>query len=227
MDSQFRNAAFGGFNRQDVMEYLERTSKEHNEALAQLRSQLEQVQQEMSEQNAKQELLQGQVQRLTEARDAAVQETEQEKSARLDAEQQVQEREARLARLENELRILRGTVEQLKPDAEAYAAVKERTAGVELEAHRRAQKIVDEAREEAARMHRQMEQWLGRFGREYEELCGQVDATVAHAAGELDKVRMSLDRISQCVGHQEEALVGMARVMEQDPAKVPAPLPLD
>lgn len=167
------------------------------------------------------------MQRLTEARDAAVQETAQEQRARQAAEQQVQAQEERAVRLEQEISALRTVLEQIRPDAEAYVAVKERTAGVELEAHRRAQKIVDEAREEAAQMHRQMEAWLGRFGREYEELCGQVDATVAHAAGELDKVRLSLDRISQCVGHQEEALVGMARIMEQDPAKGNAPMPLE
>ena len=41
MDNQFRNAAFGGFNRQDVMDYLERTAKEHSEELAQLRARLD------------------------------------------------------------------------------------------------------------------------------------------------------------------------------------------
>ena len=44
MDNQFRNAAFGGFNRQDVMEYLERTAREHSEELAQLRARLDEAQ---------------------------------------------------------------------------------------------------------------------------------------------------------------------------------------
>jgi len=210
MDNQFRGAAFGGFNRQDVMEYLERTAKEHAEGMAQLRAQLEQAQQECGELRAQLEQAQEQTKLLTEERDRIAQENEQ------------------LPRLQEEADALRSRVARLEPDAQAYAAIKERAAGMELEAHRRAQQIVDDARGEAGDIHRQMEQWLGRFGREYEELCAQVDATVAHAAGELDKVRVSLDGISQCMERQNGALNGMARVFaEQDPAKVPAPLPLD
>ena len=228
MDSQFRSAAFGGFNRQDVMEYLERTSKEHNEALTQLRAQLEQAQKQLSEQDARQELLQGQVQRLTEARDAAVQETEREKKLRLNTEQKLQEKEASLAQREGEIHTLHGVVDQLRPNAEAYAAVKERTAGVELEAHRRAQAIQEKAENDARHLRRQMEQWMQRVTREYDGLRTEVETTVSHAALQLDKAGKALEQVNEILNEREVALESLAQAYaETDPARVAAPVPLD
>ncbi len=40
---QFRTAAIGGFQKQDVMAYLERSAKEHAQRLAQLQKQLEEA----------------------------------------------------------------------------------------------------------------------------------------------------------------------------------------
>ena len=39
--TQFRSAGFGGFNRQDVMKYIEQTASEHVEQLKELRAQVE------------------------------------------------------------------------------------------------------------------------------------------------------------------------------------------
>ena len=44
MDHQFRSAALGGFHKQDVLDYLELTAREHKEETASLREQLEQLQ---------------------------------------------------------------------------------------------------------------------------------------------------------------------------------------
>ncbi|MEG0442101.1 MAG: hypothetical protein RR544_07370, partial [Oscillospiraceae bacterium] len=49
-DQSFRGAAFGGFNRQDVMRYIETSSKEHSAKLSQLKIALE------TEQKAREEL---------------------------------------------------------------------------------------------------------------------------------------------------------------------------
>ena len=66
------------------------------------------------------------------------------------------------------------------------------------------------------------------MSREYDQLCSQVDATVSHAAGELDKARQSLERISQTMAQQDGALDELKRAYgQQGGAKVPAPVPLD
>ena len=58
------------------------------------------------------------------------------------------------------LHSLREQVARLEPDAAAYAAVKDRSAGVELEAHCRAQNVLNEADGQARELRRSMEQWM-------------------------------------------------------------------
>ena len=228
MDSQFRTAAFGGFHRQDVMDYLERSAKEQREALQALQEKIDQLQKEKDEVSARLEESQTRTRVLTQECDECRREREREHSGRLAAEEKAEGLERRLALSEAEGAELRDRVAKLEPDAAAYAAVKERSAGIELEAHRRAQGVLDEAQEQARQLHQKMEQWLGRVGREYDQLCTQVDATVSHAAGELDKVRQSLDRISQAMAQQDGALDGLTQAYSQlDSTKVPAPVPLD
>ena len=46
---QFRSAGFGGFNRQDVLNYIEETTKEYNQRVEELRAQYEAAQAEADE----------------------------------------------------------------------------------------------------------------------------------------------------------------------------------
>ena len=43
MEHPFRNAAFGGFNRQDVLDYLEKTAADNAQRQQQLQQQLQQA----------------------------------------------------------------------------------------------------------------------------------------------------------------------------------------
>ena len=198
MDNQFRNAAFGGFNRQDVMDYLERSAKEHAEALEQLRSLLDAAQKERDQ-------LAAQVQALTEERDSC-QSTAQQTAAM--AEQ--------LPGLQEENGLLKERVAQLEPDAAAYAAIKERMAGMELDAHRRAQEIVDQAREQSDELLRQTQKWLVDVRGQYDELRGVVEGTVSRAAGELDRMRQSLGNISLCIDRQGNAMDQFVRNVQKN-----------
>lgn len=239
MDCQFRSAAFGGFNRQDVMEYLERTAREHGGAVRALQEQLDAARQESAGLTARLEQAEARARELESA-------LEQESAGRTAAEEQarslLQEREERAARLaqeQEELRRqlartrserdgLRRQVERLEPDALAYAAVKERSAGVELDAHRRAQGIMDEADRQARALRQQTDQWLSRVGREYGGLRTQMDAAMAAAAGELDKVRRLLEGVSQTLAQQDGALDALSKAYtENSQPRVPAPMPLD
>ena len=65
-----------------------------------------------------------------------------------------QDQAQRLTELEQENARLRQRLAQAEQDAAAYAALKERTAGMELDAHRRAQAIVDQARAEGQQQRR-------------------------------------------------------------------------
>ena len=117
---------------------------------------------------------------------------------------------------------------ELEPEAAAYEAVKERTAGVELEAHCRAQNILDQANGQAKDLRRSMEQWMGRVEREYDALRSEVESTVSHAADQLEKANKCLDRMTALLSDQDVALDALSQAYDNtDPEKVPAPVPLN
>lgn len=227
MDHQFRNAAFGGFNKQDVLDYLELIAREHREQLQQLQDELAQTQQRCSDLlenesqcSAQVKKLGQETQHLQQAQAKIQVELEQAQRDNAALHTQLSEKDAVCSQLEKQ-------VAQLRPDAEAYAAVKERSAGVELDAHRRAQGILDQAHAEAQQVQAQVQQWLSRVEREYSSLRTQVDATLSHTAGELDKVSRTLDQITQCLAQQDTALEELEKVYsESASAKVPAPMPI-
>ena len=198
MDNKFRSTAFGGFNRQDVMDYLERSVKEHNQALEKVNAQ------------------------LTEARSEADQLREQLAQVREEVRQAKEELERTTANQMNELRTqneqLRRQADAAQADAAAYAAIKERTAGIELEAHRRAQAIVDEAQVQVDQVRRELGQWLERVERDYYDLRAQVGTTVTQASSELERVRQGLDNITLCMNNQHSALERLMQTAKNSPA---------
>lgn len=216
MDHQFRTAAFGGFNRQDVLDYLASSALANQQQLQAVQEQLDQSRKELEESAAQKDeiqALQAQAEEL-QSQLAQAKVREQELTKALEAAQQrVQQLDLR--------------VTQLEPDAMAYAAVKERSAGVELEAHRRAQAVQEKAEYDAQRLRRQVNQWLQRLEQEYEGLRGQVEATVSHAASQLEQAGGYLGQVVSLMGEQEAVLEGLARAYnEADPTRVEAPLPL-
>ena len=121
---------------------------------------------------------------------------------------------------------LREKLEALTPDAQAYTQLKDRTAGVELEAHRRAQVIQEQAEEEARKVRRLVEQWLQGVRREHEELCSRVEATASHTAEELHKE--CLERAGEMMGEQSQALEDIVKAYtQQDHPRVEAPMPIE
>lgn len=206
MDNRFRSAAFGGFNRQDVMDYLERSVKEHNQALEQANDQLAQVRGEADQLR----------EQLTQVREEARQ--TREELERITADQQIaREQSGLVEELRCENQQLRAQADRAQADAEAYAAIKERTASIELEAHRRAQTIVDEAQAQAEQIRRELAQWLERVERDYYDLRAQVGTTVTQASSELERVRQGLDNISLCMNNQHSALERLMQTAKSGP----------
>ena len=227
MDHQFRNAALGGFNKQDVLDYLELLVRDHTAQTEQLQQQLDQAQArclDMEEQFSKcaDQLshLQAEKTQLSQELATLKQQLDRTQQENLVLRSQAQQDAA--AR-----RDLQALVDKLLPDANAYIAVKERAAGVELDAHRRAQLVIDQAQDEAHQLHSKMDQWLGRVNREYHDLRSQVDATVSQAAGELAKANGLLEQLLQSLSAQDAELEQLQSVYSKcDVIKVPAPMPI-
>ena len=228
MDHQFRNATLGGFNKQDVLDYLELIVKEH---AAQTQSMQEQLDQALAQCSALNEQVSQQASLAQQLR----QENQQLQQTNTQLQEQLNLAQAdagtlrtQLSQAEGERAALQQQVDKLLPDATAYTAVKDRTAGVELDAHRRAQGVLDQAQEEAAQVHNQMMQWLTKVNRQYSDLREQMDAAVSHAAAELEKAEALLTEVTTTMQAQDTALETLEQSFGKcEPLnKVPAPMPI-
>ena len=227
MDHPFRNAALGGFNRQDVLDYLEKTAAENAQKQQELEKKLEQQNQELEQLRRRSGELEEREAIFGRDRDSLTRELEQAKAALQESQEREKAQGAELNQLRQERDRLRARVAALEPDAAAYAAVKDRTAGMELQAHCRAHAVQEQADQQARQVRRQMEQWLRQVQQEYEQLRSQVESTVSHAADELGKAGKCLDQINQLLGDQEVNLEAVTQeYLDSDPDKVPAPVPL-
>ena len=227
MDHPFRNAALGGFNRQDVLDYLEKTAAENTQKQQELEKQLEKQNQELEQLRSRVSELEERKAIFQRERESLSRELEQTKTVLQDSRTREKAQGEELEQLRRERDSLRARVAALEPDAAASAAVKDRTAGMELQAHCRAHAVQEQAEQQARQVRRVMEQWLRQMQGQYDELRSQVEATVSHAADELGKAGKCLDQVNQLLGDQEVALEGIIQdYHETNPDQVPAPVPL-
>ena len=228
MDHQFRNAVFGGFNRQDVLDYLETLARENAQKRQELEQSIGRAEGERDELRTQKRALEGEKEELLRSVQRSQSELAALRTQMGEREQTARQTQQALEESRREAEALREQVARLEPDAAAYAAVKDRSAGVELEAHRRAQGVLDQANSQARHLRQQMEQWMTRVGREYDALRTEVEATISHAADQLDKAGKCLEQVSALLSDQDVALEELSRAYDSTvPDKVPAPVPLE
>ena len=212
-DHQFRNAMFGGFNRQDVLNFLTSSAEKSNEELAARQERCEELEMELERCREEIAALKDQLGQTAEEREELRYQTEQlsVENARIAAADQ--DKAAELEKKREELSALRGEVGRLSglltkmaPDAEAYAAIKDRTAGMELEAHRRAQSVEARAKIMAGDLQRQMEQWMARVEQQYAQLRTEVESSVEQANQQIQAASGSLNRVNVLLAEQQTAL---------------------
>lgn len=201
---KFRSAVMGGFNRQDVMEYVERTAREHRAQIDNLNKQLEEARQEKEALSAAMEGLQSQSGDLAD-QEARVRASLEESTRTLTGVRgELEDARGQLAAAKKELSGLQAKVEQLEPLAQRYEALKDRVATVELDAHRRAQATIDEAQAQADRLRAETARWIGELSESYEGVreeicaCARKAEDACRAFGEIEeKYQTFLRRSSQ------------------------------
>ena len=223
---QFRTATFGGFQKQDVLSYIESSNQTHVEKLAQLQRERDELAGEKEALAAQAEQAKEQAQALAKEKEAltaqldeARQEAQQLRTQLDQARKEAEESAARLADANARLA-------QAEPAAAAYQQVKDRTAGIELEAHCRAQEVVREAEEKVHRAHTEVEQWLHKVQAGYDLLRSDMDGAISRTGQELDKLRQMLEQLSTNFSSQDEHLHKLSQDCTAQFAP-PAPLPLD
>ena len=133
-----------------------------------------------------------------------------------------------LAELREALGALKDKAARWESGAKAYAELKDRTATIELEAHQRARAIESQAEEKAKKVRTAAEQILYKVQAGYGRLRGDVDATITHASGEMDRVDRALEQVRAEFAEHDAALERLLQsCRECTGCKAPEPLPLE
>lgn len=196
-NSVFKSVAFGGFDKQDVVGYIERTAREAAEAQEKLRRENDGLRQasqaldgQVSELQARMEALEAENARLREelARETALR----------------QEMEA----LRPETEGLRTQVEALRGDAESYARFRERIGAIECEARQRAAGLEDETAERLRRL-------TDRFQAQYRTLMSAFETAAAHVNSELRKIEVNLTQLPRAMDQSGAELEELGALLER------------
>ena len=217
MEQQFRSAMMGGFNKQDVLAYIENSVKAHTEEMNQLREELERVRQEGEDALAQAQKEGKAALERAEAAESKVAELEPRAAQMEKSTAELEAKRSALAAAERELKELRARVAELAPKAEAYDAVKEKTAGIELEAHQRAKAVMDEAKRSAENVRLQTEQWMGKVRASYDRLRGELEITMQRNAEEKERSAKALAAIGQEFKEHDAAMQAVADAQKNAP----------
>lgn len=204
---KFRTS-IGGFNRRDVLSYIEGMDANFRRQTGQLTAELEKTRGERDELETT--LLGLRDENGSVAAEEAKVRASLEESTRTLARVrgELSQAESKLAVARSELARLQGQVEQLEPMAKSYEELKDRVATVELDAHKKAQATVDEAQAEAAQLRDGARQWLCGILGQYEQLRQAVDGlekhlnTVSRLADELREGDEAAARLREWGGVQ-------------------------
>jgi chromosome segregation ATPase len=175
-----KSVTFGGFDKQDVIRYIEETAKAAAATEKELQEKLEQL---IEENNALRSQLE-----TTEKEFTALQTRFQDLNLEYSKVKDDVAREA-AARMELEpLKPLQEEVDRLRPDAEAYAQFREKIGAIECEARKRAADL------ETATIQK-LQQNVDLFREQYQVLMSSFESTAAHVTSELRKVEVNLTQL--------------------------------
>ena len=195
-----KSVAFGGFDKQDVIRYIEQTAEQSAAAQKVLREENDSLRTEADALRKETASLRAQLEESS-ARQAQFQsELAQETAARLELE--------KLKPLEEEVSRLKQEVDALRPDAEAYAQFRERIGAIECEARKRAADL------EAATVG-QLQQTVDLFRAQYQVLMSTFETTASHVNGELRKVEVNLTQLPRAMDQAGTELNELAARLER------------
>lgn len=184
--NKFRSA-LGGFNRRDVLNYIEASEIAHRKQMEELQKKLDAAESAREELESEMTGLRSEKGSVA-AEEAKVRASLEESTHTLSRVRgELSQAETKLAVAKNELSRLQEQVAQLEPMARSYEELKDRIATVELDAHKKAQTTIDEANTQAENTRREVRQW------------------VAGLVGQYDRLRQALDQASEGIREGGEA----------------------
>ena len=210
MDEQtrgFRSAIFGGFNREDVLHYIEETDTKYYTETAELRSQLTEAQSAMNELRTQNEALTAKNAELLERLGEMTLDTDKIR-AQLDQIESGFSLQATEIEAEND----RLTSENAKLSAKCgeYDATREKIAEMELSAYRRAKQIEEDAKVELQKLRRKSMETIEQVRRQldatkenYRTVLARNQQESAEMARKAGEVLGEIDKISASLGKKD------------------------
>ena len=188
MENTFKNALFGGFNRDDVIRYIERTALESNQRIDALEKENDGLCRENSS-------LRKEVDSVTAARDRLsgsctdlIRQNQSAKASLTEAKAQLSAAYAQIAALESEKDELQSTVAQLRQLADEYATVKAHISEIELSARQRADDLKEHTR-------CQLKDMIGVCRQQCDLITATLNETCANVSGELRRLDTSVTQL--------------------------------
>lgn len=209
MSANFKTCMFGGFDRKDVIDYIEKSAKEFQEkietlenennelrssnerieqALRTLHAQAKQRQEEQNQQSVQQQLADAQAKLKKLAEEAEALQSENE-------------------RMRTELETLRSESDQLRAAANDYMSLKEHIADIEINAHRRTEEFRAEAIEKLRQSVNAQRAWCQAQRGQYAFMNEKMLQELRRAAEVLEKNDLSgFDTMLESLQNIEDTL---------------------
>ena len=191
----FKSVAFGGFDKQDVVRYIENTAKEHAEALQNLQSEADALRQDnelLNAQNAELTTKCEQLEAGVKAQEATLQEQEYTIThLRQEVEALTAEAES-LRMTAREIDALKADVLSLSTDADAYRQFRNRIGDIECEARKRAADLEENT-------HQTLLTLVADFNSKYQQLSSSFNATSDYVTTELRKIDVMLSQLPRAL----------------------------
>ena len=173
METSFKTCLFGGFDREDVISFIEKTAAVTQERLDALTTERE-------------ELLAKK--RSAEAENAALRVQLNELTERLDDETALR---CRVQSMEEELTALRRENETLREPAAQYQSLRDHIAEIEISAHRRTEQFREEAVTRLRQLAARQREWCRTAQADYEQMNCQLLERLQQAEQTLRQPDMS------------------------------------
>jgi len=187
-NSVFKSVAFGGFDKQDVIQYIEKAAQENAAAQETLQSENDTLRAQCAAQEQSNSQL---TERLAHLEASLNEKSNEAAQLQVRLEQKTQEA-AQLGDIRSRYEQLSAEAESLRPDAEAYRQFRTKIGDIECEARKRAG---DLERETVSRLQVLVDQ----FRQKYQNLTTTFDFTSGYVTGELRKVEVNLSQLPRAL----------------------------
>ena len=202
---QFRGAAFGGFHRQDVLDYLEKLSIERKEEREVWEAEKAGLLAALEEERAARARAEN---RLLLLEERAGETTETLKA--------LAEMEAQLTQAKAEAEELRRQVGRLTPEAQSWQRIKDTAGDIEVAAHERAQITIQDAQARAAEIRAEVIRWVLEVQAKCDTLQEDIRASIRGAVAQLDNIHTALAETEAQTQTFQSALTDLVAETEKE-----------